>query len=150
MTATDVYRDLLDRGFSIRQGDADRLRLTPFSRLTEADKAAIVRHKPEILELVALLAVDEVAPEEPDEDRAAPRRVGVVHDVPSLCLGPTACAVLGICGRLACLTAAEHETFAVAVVTARAERNPHRVMRLIDPLDISKPPVVREEVDRAA
>ena len=85
-------------------------------------------------------------PDEPDEARPAPRRI---HDVPTLCVGSAACAVLGVCGRLACLTTAEHEMFAVAMVNARAERSPHRVTRLTDPQDISITSPERE-ADRAA
>ena len=75
----------------------------------------------------------------------APRRV---RDVPSGCLGPTACTVLGVCGRETCMTATEYETFAVTVGNARAASNPHRVTRLTDPQDISI--TSPEEADRAA
>ena len=71
MTATTVYRDLLARGFSVRRGDGDRLRIAPFSTLTEADKAAIVQHKPEILERLVWGPDDP----EPAEERPAPRRM---------------------------------------------------------------------------
>jgi len=123
MTATTVYRDLLDRGFSIRRGDGDRLRLAPFSHLTEADKAAIVQHKSEILGILVWGSGDPA----PDEERPAPRRI---HDVPSGCLGPTACRHLGLCGRSSCVTPDESDAFAVAMATARRADNPHGVQRL--------------------
>ena len=130
MTAATLYIELLDRGLHLRIDEDDRLIVGPSSLLVDADRANIRRHRDE---LAAMVAID-ASQDDQDEERPAPRRI---HDVPSGCLGPTACAVLGICGRLACMTAPEHETFAVAVFNARAERNPHRVTRLADPQDIS-------------
>jgi len=137
MSAERLYRDLLDRGLHLRVDDG-RLVVGPRRLLADVDDRAIRQHRDELATIVAL---------EADEQDAAPapRRI---HDVPSGCLGPTACAVLGICGRLACMTDEEHDAFAVVVVNARAERNPHRVTRLIDPQDISI--TSPEEDDRAA
>ena len=137
MSAERLYRDLLDRGLHLRVDDG-RLVVGPRRLLTDVDDRAIRQHRDELVALVALEADEQdIVP--------APHRI---HDVPTLCLGPTACAVLGVCGRLACLTDAEHETFAVAVGNARAARNLHRVARLIEPQDIS---ITRpEEADRAA
>ncbi len=130
MTAATLYIELLDRGLHLRIDEDDRLIVGPSSLLVEADRVEIKRHRDE---LAAMVAID-AGPDDQDEERPAPRRF---HDVPSGCIGPRACAVLGVCGRLAYLTATEHETFAVAVVNARAERNPHRVTRLIEPHDRS-------------
>jgi len=68
-------------------------------------------------------------------DRSAP------HPTPSRCLGPTACAVLGICGREDCLAADEFGPFASAMVTARRSTNPHVVPDFYAP---------GQEVDHAA
>jgi len=148
MTAAILYMDLRDRGLRLRVDDDDRLIVSPAGKLTPRDRVEIKRHRDE---LAAMVAIDDAQEAEDMDDEpedlptVVPRRI---HDVPSLCLGPTACAVLGVCGRMACLTATEHETFAVAVVNARAERNPHRVTRLTDPQDISI--TSPEENDRAA
>lgn len=133
MTAEALYLDLFGRGLRLRADDDGRLIVSPGERLTDNDRVAIRRHKDELLAIVAFAATPSVTLE--------PRRI---HDVPSLCLGPTACAVLGVCGRLACMTATEHEVFAVAVFNARAERNPHRVTRLTDAHDISVYPRLEE------
>ena len=144
MTAATLYIELLDRGLHLRIDEGDRLIVGPSSLLAGVDRANIRRHRDE---LAAMVAVDTSQDDQDELDVApAPRRI---HDVPSTCLGPTACAVLGICGRATCLTAAEHGAFEVAVFNARAERNPHRVTRLIDPQDISKVPATKE-ADRAA
>ena len=137
MTAADTYLDLFGRGLRLRADDDGRLIVSPGDRLTDDDRVAIRRHKGELLAIVAYAATPSV-----------PLESGRVHDVPSGCLGPTACAVLGVCGRWTCMTAAEHETFAVTVVNARTARNPHRVTRLTDPQDISI--TSPEEADRAA
>jgi len=137
MTAEALYLDLFGRGLRLRADDDGRLIVSPGDLLTDDDRAAIRQHKDELLAIVDYAATPSVTLEH-----------GRIHDVPSTCLGPTACAVLGVCGRLACLTAAEHETFAVAVVNARAARNPHCVTRLTEPQDISI--TSPEEADRAA
>jgi len=126
MTAADIYLDLFGRGLRLRADDDGRLIVAPGELLTDDDRAEIRRHKDELLAVAVYAATPSVTLEP-----------GRVHDVPSMCVGPTACAVLGICGRLACLPVAERETFAVAVVNARAERNPHRITRLADPHDRS-------------
>lgn len=61
-----------------------------------------------------------------------------LHDVPSACLGPQICAVVGICGRISCLVDRERFVFADAVNTARSPRNRHRVPDFDRPGDISK------------
>jgi len=138
MSAEVLYRDLRDRGLHLRVDDG-RLVVGPRRLLADADDRTIRQHRAELVALVTLEA------DEPDVS-PLPRRI---HDVPTRCVGPAACAVLGVCGRLACMTATEYETFAVAVVNARAERNPHRVTRLTEPHDIPLKPIP-EEADRAA
>jgi len=69
-----------------------------------------------------------------------PRRA---HLVPTGCVGPTACAAIGVCGRSSCVSPAESDAFAVAMVHARRTTNPHVVPDFYVN-DLSK------EVDRAA
>jgi len=138
MTAEALSLDLFGRGLRLRADDDGRLIVSPGELLTDDDRVAIRRHKGELLSIVYYAATPSVTLEP-----------GRIHDVPSTCLGPRACAVLGVCGRLACLTATEHETFAVATGNARTARNPHRVTRLVEPQDISITSLERED-DRAA
>jgi len=126
MTAEALYLDLFGRGLRLRTDDDGRLIVSPGELLTDDDRVEIRRHKGELLAIVDYTATP-----------SGTLEPGRIYDVPSGCLGPTACAVLGVCGRLACLTATEYEAFAVAVVNARAARNPHRVTRLTDPHDLS-------------
>ena len=103
MSAERLYRDLLDRGLHLRVDDG-RLVVGPRRLLTDVDDGAIRQHRDELATIAALEADErDIAP--------APRRE---HDVPSGCLGPTACAVLGVCGRLACIPEAERPAFAEA------------------------------------
>ena len=128
MSAQQLCCDLRDRGLSLRL-ERGRLIVRPRELITDADDRAIRRHRAELLAIVALEAdAPAVSP--------LPHRI---HPVPTLCLGPTACAVLGICGRPACMTDEERGAFEVAVFNARAERNPHRVTRFMS-LGISLKP----------
>jgi len=138
MTAQQLYCDLRDRGLSLRL-ESGRLIVRPRDLITDVDDRAIRQHRDELLEIVTWEA------DEPAVSDSSPRRD---HDVPSSCLGPRACTALGVCGRLACMTATEHETFAMPVVNAHAARNPHRVTRLVEAQDISITSL--EEDDRAA
>ena len=97
MTAAMLYLDLLDRGLRLRIDDDDRLIVSPGGKLTARDRVEIRRHKDE---LMAIVAIDELAPEEGPDTGPAADRTG--QPVPSGCLGPTACHVLGACGRAAC------------------------------------------------
>jgi len=139
MTAEALYLDLFARGLRLRADDDGRLIVSPGELLTDDDRVAIRRHRDELLTIVDYADAPLLQEE--------PRRL---HDVPipSGCLGPTACGVLGVCGRETCMTDEESDAFAVAVVNARAEGNPHRVTRLIEPQDISI--TSPEEADCAA
>jgi len=125
MSAESVYLDLFGRGLRLRADDDGRLIVSPGELLTDADRVAIRHHRDELLAIVAYADAPLL--------HAEPRRE---HDVPSLCVGPIACRVLGVCGRLGCMTDAERGVFEVAVFNARAERTPHRVTRLVDPQHI--------------
>ena len=138
MTAEALYLALFGRGLRLRGDDDGRLIVSPGELLTVDDRVAIRRHRDELL-AIAVFAATLPVPLEPRPE----------HDVPTRCFGPAACRALGVCGRLACLTATEHEVFARAVANARAARTPHRVARLVDPRDISKVPATKED-DRAA
>jgi len=144
MTAARLYMDLLDRGLRLRVDDDDRLIVSPGDKLTPRDRIEIKRHRDELAAMVAIDGVQE-AEDVDDEPEDLPTVVPPrLHDIPSGCLGPVACAAIGICGRPSCMTEAERETFEVAVFNARAERNPHRVTRLIDPGVISPLATERE------
>ena len=121
MTAEALYLDLFGRGLRLRADDDGRLIVSPGDLLTDDDRAAIRQHKDELLAIVDYAATPSVTLEH-----------GRIHDVPSTCLGPTACAVLGVCGRETCMTDEEHNAFGLSVVNARAERHPHRVTRLVE------------------
>jgi len=98
MTAAQLYIDLRERGLTFRAADDDRLIVSPGGKLTARDRVEIRRHKDELL---AIVAIDEVAPEEDEPDTGpAPNRTGL--PVPSGCLGRRACQVLGTCGRDDC------------------------------------------------
>lgn len=47
--------------------------------------------------------------------------------VPSRCLGPQVCAVVGICGRMSCIPTDEALDWMAALTAARLPTNPHRV-----------------------
>jgi len=49
------------------------------------------------------------------------------YDVPRACLGPSACSVLGICGRISCLVGGDHDRFSDQIEPARDHNNKHRV-----------------------
>jgi len=96
MTAEALYLDLFGRGLRLRADDDGRLIVAPGDLLTDDDRVAIRRHKDELLEIVAYAAT----PSSPPDSGPAPNRTGL--PVPSGCLGPRACRVLGACGREAC------------------------------------------------
>jgi hypothetical protein len=52
MTAADLLADLEAAGYTLRVDDAGRLLLSPASRLTPADRAAIGQHKPALIWLL--------------------------------------------------------------------------------------------------
>jgi hypothetical protein len=56
MAATDLLSTLEERGITLASND-DRLTAEPASRLTDDDRAAIVRHKPALLETVRARAI---------------------------------------------------------------------------------------------
>ena len=91
MTAEALYLALFSRGLRLRADDDGRLIVAPGDLLNDDDRVEIRRHKDELLEIVAYAATPSVTLE-----------AGRIHDTPSLCLGPTACAVMGICGRPGC------------------------------------------------
>ena len=90
MTAEALYLDLFGRGARLRADDG-RLIVSPGELLTDDDRVQIRQHKDELLAIVAYVDAALL--------QAEPRRI---HDVPSLCLGPIACRVLGACGRETC------------------------------------------------
>jgi len=94
MTAADTYLDLFGRGLRLRADDAGRLIVSPGELLTDDDRVAIRRHRDELLAIVAYAALPL------DTSGPAPNRTG--QPVPSGCVGPTACRVLGACGRETC------------------------------------------------
>ena len=96
MTAEALYLDLFGRGLRLRADDDGRLIVAPGDLLTDDDRDAIRRHKDELLVIVTYAAT----PSGPPDSGPAPNRTGL--PVPSGCLGPTACQVLGACGRAAC------------------------------------------------
>lgn len=53
LAAIELLLDLERRVFHLEPVEGGRLRVTPPERLTEADRAAIHRHKPELLQLIA-------------------------------------------------------------------------------------------------
>lgn len=121
MSAATLYADLIDRGCRLRVDDDDRLIVSPGDLLSDADRTAIRLHK---AELMAMASIDVAADPEPDEVTTAPRPI---HPTPTRCLGPTACAILGVCGRESCLAAEEFGPYAAAMVAARRPANPHVV-----------------------
>lgn len=96
MTAEALYLNLFGRGLRLRADDDGRLIVSPGDRLTDGDRAAIRRHKDELLVIVAYAAV----PSSPPDSGPATNRTG--QPVPSGCVGPIACRVLGACGRETC------------------------------------------------
>src|SRR4051812_19508281 len=68
--------------------------------------------------------VNEKSPEQQEWEivRAKP-----THEVPSGCLGPMVCGVVGICGRCSCMTDEEAGNFHEAMIAAQSPRNSHRV-----------------------
>ncbi len=96
MTAEALYLDLFGRGLRLRADDDGRLIVSPGELLTDDDRVAIRRHKDELLAIVAYAALPAMRPDTgPGQDRTG-------LPVPSGCVGPQACRVLGACGREAC------------------------------------------------
>jgi len=91
MTAEALYLDLFGRGLRLRAADDGRLIVRSGELLTDDDRVAIRRHRGELLSIVAYAATPLL--------QAEPRRL---QDVPSGCVGPVACRVLGACGRGTC------------------------------------------------
>ncbi len=96
MTAEALYLDLFGRGLRLRADDAGRLIVSPGDLLTDDDRAAIRQHKDELLVIVAYAAT----PSGPPDTGPGQDRTGL--PVPSGCVGPIACRVLGPCGRNDC------------------------------------------------
>jgi len=96
MTAEALYLALFGRGLRLRADDDGRLIVSPGDRLTDDDRVKIRRHKDELLAIVAYAAIPSTQP----DSEPAPNRTG--QPVPSGCVGPTACQVLGACGRKTC------------------------------------------------
>ena len=96
MTAEQLYLALFSRGLRLRADDDGRLIVAPGDLLNDDDRAAIRRHKDELLAIVAYAAT----PSGPPDSGPGPDRTGL--PVPAGCLGPTACQALGSCGREAC------------------------------------------------
>jgi hypothetical protein len=150
MTAAQLYLALLGRGLRLRLDDDDRLIVAPGNLLTPRDRVEIKRHHDE---LAAMVAIDGAQDDEVDDADDEPADLPPVvpprtHAVPSGCLGPTACAAVGICGRPSGMAEAERVTIEVAAPNARAARNPHRVTRLA-PDDISATTPAEEVPDAA-
>ena len=97
MTAEALYLDLFGRGLRLRADDDGRLIVSPGELLTDDDRVAIRRHRDELLSIVAYAATP---PGPVDTSGPSTDRTGL--PVPSGCLGPVACRVLGACGRAAC------------------------------------------------
>jgi len=96
MTAEALYLALFGRGLRLRADDDGRLIVSPGELLTDDDRVEIRRHKDELLAIVAYAAASPSPPDSGPE----PERTG--QPVPSGCLGPIACRVLGACGRETC------------------------------------------------
>jgi len=96
MTAEALYLDLFARGLRLRADDAGRLIVSPGERLTDDNRVAIRQHRDELLSIVDYAAT----PSGPADTGPGQDRTG--QPVPSGCIGPTACHVLGACGREAC------------------------------------------------
>ena len=122
MSAAELYVDLRERGFRLRIDDELRLRVSPGNRLTAADRVAVRRHRDDLL---AMVGIDG---EHAEESIGTTEPVSAPRAVPSGCVGPRACRVLGVCGRWACVPDMERAAFEVAVFNARATGNPHRVI----------------------
>ena len=97
MTAEALSLDLFGRGLRLRADDDDgRLIVSPGDLLTDDDRIAIRRHKGELLAIVAYATIPSSPPDSgPGQDRTG-------QPVPSGCVGPLACRVLGACGRETC------------------------------------------------
>jgi len=96
MTAEALSLDLFGRGLRLRADDDGRLIVRPGDRLTDDDRAAIRQHKDELLVIVAYASIPSRSP----DTGPASDRTGL--PVPSGCIGPVACRVLGACGRATC------------------------------------------------
>lgn len=81
-------------------------------------------------------------PGSPPEKRADRTDRSTSRPIPSRCIAPRACPVLGICGREDCLAAEEWVPFAAAMVAARVPGSPHGVPDFY--------PDAHEEADHAA
>jgi len=138
VSAAELYIDLVERGFRLRADDNDRLIVSPGNQLKDADRAAIRRHKAELMGMVSIAGN---AQDDEAIDETTPAATRTVHPIPSRCLSPTACAVLGVCGREACVSPGEFGEFAAAMATARRPTNPHIVPEFYAP---------GQEVDHAA
>ena len=97
MSAEALYLNLFGRGLRLRADDDGWLIVSPGELLTDDDRVAIRRHKGELLTIVAYAAVPSSPP---DTSGPATDRTG--QPVPSGCVGPIACRVLGACGRETC------------------------------------------------
>ena len=121
-----LYIDLVERGLTLRVDDEnDRFIVSPGHRLSDADRSAIRLHKAELMAMVSIDACEQENPVEAGQHGDSQLRRGVA--VPSHCLGPRACVVVGICGRQACVTDAELDHLAAAIAIARRPNNPHVV-----------------------
>jgi len=129
-----LYIDLVERGLTLRVDDEnDRLIVSPGHLLCDADRSAIRLRKVELMAMAVIDAVEGVGVGGDRPQTEARPCNGPNHATPSRCLGPTACAVLDVCGREACVTCDESGMFAAAMATARRPGNPHGVPNFYAP-----------------
>jgi len=96
MSAADTYLDLFGRGLRLRTDDDGRLIVSRGALLTDADRVAIRHHRDELLAIASYAATPSGPPS------SGPASARIEHLIPSGCVGPRACQVLGACGRADC------------------------------------------------